>query len=285
MCVHALRIGRDHGCALAALFPFRTSFYASLGFALVGTLFRHRFDPVDLPVYPGWDRVRRAEDHAGLRGLYQRAARASTGLIDRPDLAWRFLADPNSSAYVHVDPTGRPTGYVVVKVRAGPKSDRLRIVELVALDRASHEALLGWIAAQRDQFREIVYDALPGEALDRRLRHPRRPSSGRPRGLWFDTATMLRGPMLRLLDPAAVQGSDDRVGFGLLDTELPGSAGRWVAGRRVGGPGDAVRGEEVMGPGEAADRLVHGQLPGQLPPPEGWCPIPFGDEFRLLDEF
>ena len=285
MCVHALRIGREKGCVLAALFPFRTSFYAHLGFALVGTLLRHRFDPVDLPVYPGWDRVRRAEDANELRGIYQRAARCSTGMIERPELAWRFLADPNSAAYVHVDPTGKPTGYVVAQVRAGRKSDRLRVVELVALDRGSHDALLGWISAQRDQFREVLYDALPGEAMDRRLRHPRRPSSGRPRGLWFDTATMLRGPMLRLLDPGAVQGGDARVGFGLLDTELPGSAGRWVAGRRVGGPADALHGEEVMGPGEAADRLVHGRLPGQLAPPEGWCPIPFGDEFRLLDEF
>jgi predicted N-acetyltransferase YhbS len=285
MCAHALRIGRERGCVIAALFPFRTSFYADLGFALVGTLLRHRFDPGDLPTYPGWDRVRRAEDPAELRSIYQRAARGSTGLIDRPELAWRFLADPNASAFVHHDPAGKPTGYAVVQVRPGAAADRLRVVELVALDRAAHEGLLGWISSQRDQFREIVYDALPGEGLDRRLRHPRRRGSGRPRGLWFDSGTLLRGPMLRLLAPNAVQGGDARVGFGLLDTELPGCAGRWVAGRRAGGPGDTLPGEEVMGPGEAADRLVHGRLPGQLPPPEGWCPIPFGEEFRLLDEF
>ena len=159
------------------------------------------------------------------------------------------------------------------------------MVELVALDRVAHDALLGWVASQRDQFREVVYDALPGEALDRRLRHPRRRGSGRPRGLWFETARVLRGPMLRLLAPDAVQGADDRRGFGLLDTELPGSAGRWVAGRRVGGPADALGGEEVMGPGEAAERMIQGRLPGQLPPPQGWAPVPFGDEFRLLDEF
>ena len=28
-----------------------------------------------------------------------------------------------------------------------------------------------------------------------------------------------------------------------------------------------------------------GTLPGQRPPPEGWSPIPFGEEFRMLDEF
>ena len=285
MCVHALRIGRERGAVLAALYPFRTSFYASLGFALVGSLLRHRFDPSDLPLYSGWDRVRRADDPAELRALYQRAARAASGLIDRPDLAWQFLAGPNTSAYVHDDAAGKATGYIVVRVKPGAASDRLRVVELVALDRATHDALLGWISAQRDQFREVVYDALASEAMDRRLRHPRRPGSGRPRGLWFDAATLMRGPMLRLLSPSAVQASDDRIGFGLLDTDLPSSAGRWVGGRRVGGPAAALQGGEVMGPGEAAERLVHGRLPGQLPPPEGWCPIPFGDEFRLLDEF
>src|SRR4029453_17013247 len=102
----------------------------------------------------------------------------------------------NTSAYVHDDPTGKPTGYVVVQVRPGPAADRLRIVEMVALDRAFHDGLLGWVSAQRDQFRQVVYDALAGEAMDRRLRHPRRPGSGRPRGLWFDAATLLRGPVV-----------------------------------------------------------------------------------------
>src|SRR5689334_23940630 len=31
MCVHALRLARERGCVLAALYPFRTSFYAGLG--------------------------------------------------------------------------------------------------------------------------------------------------------------------------------------------------------------------------------------------------------------
>lgn len=285
MCVQALRIGHERGCVLAALYPFRTSFYARMGFSLVGTLLRHRFDPADLPLYPGWDRVRRAETQAEVRAIYQRAARASTGLIDRPELAWRFLSDPNTAAYLHLDSVGRATGYLIVRFRSRRAGDLMRVIELVALDRASHDALLGWIAAQRDQFRDVVYDALPGEALDRRLRHARRPGSGRPRGLWLDTATLLRGPMLRLLSPEAVQGRDEREGFGLLDSELSASAGRWVAGRRVGGPADALRGEQVMGPGEAAERFILGTLPGQVPPPPGWQPIPFGDEFRLLDEF
>ena len=285
MCVQALRIGRERGSVFALLFPFRTSFYAELGFTLVGTLLRYRFHPGDLPLYPGWDRVRRADHPSEVRPLYERAARGSNGLIDRPELAWRFLAAPGSSAYVHVDLGGQPSGYVVARIRATPMGDRLRVVELVALDRNGHDALLGWISAQRDQFRSVLYDALPGEAFDRRLRDPRRPGSGRPRGLWMETATLLRGPMLRLLDPAAIQGDDERAGFGLLDTELPESAGRWVGGVRLGGAADALCGEEVMGPGEAGERFVLGRLPGQLAPPLGWEPVPYRGEFRLLDEF
>ena len=285
MCLQALRIGRERGSVLAALYPFRTSFYAQLGFALVGTLHRYRFDPRDLPLYEGWDRVRRATDPEDVRAIYQRAARASTGLIDRPELAWRFLSDSATAAWVHHDPSGRATGYLVTRSRARRGGDRLRVVEMLALDRAAHDGLLGGIAAQRDQFHEVVYDALPGEALDQRLRHARRPGSGRPRGLWLDAATVLRGPMLRLLAPAAAQADVTGVGFGLLDGDLPECSGRWVGGRRVGGPGDAQPGEQVMGPGEAAERFLLGTLPGQAPPPSGWGPIPYGEEFRLLDEF
>ena len=72
MCVQALRIGRERGCVLGALFPFRTSFYADLGFSLIGTLLRHRFGPDEL------------------RALYPAVARGSTELIERPELAGAF---------------------------------------------------------------------------------------------------------------------------------------------------------------------------------------------------
>ena len=161
----------------------------------------------------------------------------------------------------------------------------MRVLELTALDRPAHEALLGWISAQRDQFGTVLYDALPGEGIDRRLRHARRAGTGRPRGLWMDTAALLRGPMLRLLDPMAAQDEDSGAGFGLLDPDLPEIVGRWVGGRGTGGPADARPGEEVMGPGAAGERFLMGTLPGQRPPREGWSPIPFGEEFRMLDEF
>jgi predicted N-acetyltransferase YhbS len=284
MCVHALRIGRERGCVLAALFPFRTSFYADLGFSLVGALHRYRFAPADLPLYPGWERVRRAREPGELRGIYYAAARGSTGLIDRPDQAWRFLADARTAAWVYYAEAGQPTGYLVTRVARGRQGDRLRVLELLALDQGAHEALLGWLSAQRDQFSVIVYDALPVERIDRRLRHARRVGSGRPRGLWMDTAALLRGPMLRLLDPAAVQDEASPAAFGLLDADLPASAGRWVGGCRAGGPADARPGEEVMGPGEAAERFLSGALPGQRQP-DHWRPIPFGEEFRMMDEF
>lgn len=285
MCVHALAMGRARGCVLAALYPFRTSFYSDLGFTLVGALHRYRFAPADLPLYPGWEGVRRVRDAGELRGVYHAAARSSTGLIDRPDAAWRFLADPRTAAFLHHDASGHATGYVVIRLGRGRASERMRVIELVALDESAHQALLGWIAAQRDQFAMVLYDALPGEQLDRRLRHARRAGSVRARGLWMETATLLRGPMVRLLDPAAVQDEASGVGFGLLDPDLAGSAGRWVGGRRAGGPADARPGEHVMGPGEAAERFLAGRLPGQRPPPDGWTPIPFGEEFRMLDEF
>ena len=284
MCVHALQIGRERGSVLSALYPFRSSFYATIGYRLVGSLLRYRFAPADLPVYPGWERVTRGRP-ADVHAVYQLVAKRSTGLIDRPEMAWRFLSDSRVSAWVHMDTEGRPTGYAVTRQqRSKKKVDRLRIVELLALDRASHEALLGWVAAQQDRFPEVVYDALPGEGLDHRLRHARRIGAGRPRGLWMDSAALLRGPMLRLLDPSAVQSGDAAEGFALRDDQVPENSGYWKGGRSIA-KADSARDGEMLGPGEAAERFLAGTLPGQIPPPEGWPPIPFGEEFRLLDEF
>lgn len=281
MCTHALRIGRSRGAVLAALYPFRTSFYAALGFGLVGTLHRHRFVPSDLPLYPGWERVTRLRGPGEVRAVYEAAAARSTGLVGRPEAAWRFLHDPRVGVFVHPEAGGDVTGYVVTRTQRGRAGQRLRVVELVALDLAAYEALLGWISAQGDQFAEVVHDALPGERLEARLRDARRIGGGRPRGLWMDAGAVLFGPMLRLLDPAAVQARDAEEGFSLADLQLPENTGWWRGGKRL----EPAAGAQAVGPGEAAARFLAGTLPGEIAPPPGWSPVPFGEEFRLLDEF
>lgn len=299
MCRAALEIARERGDVLSALFPFRTSFYRDLGYTLAGSLHRYRFHPSELTTYPGWDRVVRDPEH-GLeqaRALYARVAADTNGLLERSQRVWGFLDEPNTYLYLHRNEHGEATGYVVVKGRGGPP-DRatLRVVELVAQDREAYLALLGWLSVQRDQWARVIYDAVPGENFMRRLSHPRTHGSGNPRGLWFHSAHLLRGPMLRIVNlekfldggggsaPPRGMAEDAATPVQVRDAQLPGNQGVWQEGARVSEALDPGRGG-ILSIGEATALAVEGRLPGQPAPPEGWSPNLGLWEYRLLDEF
>ena len=301
MCIKALRIARDRGDVFCALYPFRTSFYRDLGFALAGEIHRYRFSAESLPIYPGWDRVVRCpgETRELAREVYARVAPTTNGLFQRTERMFSFLAIPGTYLYVHRNLRGEPTGYVAVRGRGGPpERSRLRVLELLAQDREAYLALVGWLSVQRDQWGTIVYDALPGEDFHQRLDHPRIEGSGNPRGLWFNSAQILRGPMVRVLNLEAImnpEGVGARVDgpsrFQLpdgsiqgRDLHLPENQGTWHGGSQGGPNLDATQGP-VMSPGEVVTEFVRGRLPGQPRPPEGWTPNLNLTDLRVLDEF
>ena len=286
ICVDALREGRRRGDVLSLLYPFRVSFYAGMGYALAGELHHCRFRPEQLPLYAGWDKVARAEegDHADVRALYHRVAARSSGMLERSRSAWRAHLNARRRIYLYRPDTNEGvTGYAIVA--AGPRRNRatLHVQELLWEDQESYRALLGWLSAQRDQYARVTYDALPSEELHRHFAHPRTERARAARGLWFETARVLRGPMLRLLDVGALQGKGLAEELGVLDRELPENQGRWRGGKRVGT--DAAAGDNCLTIDDAARAFLAGSLPGQAPAPDGWRPIVAGDPFRLLDEF
>lgn len=285
ICSAALKEARERGDVLSLLYPFRVSFYRDLGYVLAGELHRYRFRPADLPAYEGWERVRQATelDFGGIEDCYRRVASRSNGMLDRGPGAWRSLRSQTTDFFLYRDEaTDSVSGYVAL-ARGRWKADRptLRVRELVCADGEAYRALLGWVSVQRDQYASATYDASPSESFFRRLPHPRTEGSGRPRGLWFESARILRGPMLRVLDVGGVLASGGGDELAVDDPELPENSGLWRGGRRVGElEPDAV----ALSIGEVALRFLAGELPGQPPPPEGWTPCGPGD-FRLLDEF
>lgn len=301
MCIDALEIARKRGDVLCALYPFRTSFYRELGFVLAGALHRYRFHAPDLPIYPGWDRVARVPDgsYTHAREIYDRVGARTNGFLVRTERMWGFLNRPGTYVYLHSDERGRPTGYVVVRGRGGPpERSRLRVVELVAEDRSAYLGLLGWLSVQRDQWGTIVYDAFAGEDFHQRLAHPRTEGTGAPRGLWFHSAQILRGPMLRILDLRAVmeanpgaprvEGDPELLVNGeclqVRDLQLPENQGRWKGGQ----PGEHAL-DPSQGPihsiADVTSLYLRGTLPGQPLPPEGWSPNLGLTGLRFLDEF
>ncbi len=244
LCRNAIRIARERGDVVSVLYPFRPGFYRRLGWGYVGRLHAHRFAPAQLVV----DRdaaaaVRPAEsaDRHALQSCYARVARASHGPIARSENVWhQHLGGHAYAAVVERKGSDSVGGYViVVPGRQRVNADRrLRIRELVAEDRDAYHSLLAWIAAQRDQWPQATYEARPDEHFERWLDDPRPPRFPKPsRPLWDPIATILRGPMLRVLDvPAALQArrwaptaGTLRLRIEVRDAELPENLGPWLA--------------------------------------------------------
>jgi len=270
MCREALRIGAEKGDLLSALFPFRVGFYARLDYALAGRLERYRFRPEALPLFPERERVVRLSTEEAMEKVascYQSLLPRFNGLIRRGAGLWRTHLEEGPVQVWGVVPEGADprgggalSGYLIGHVPP-PRSREtagIRIRELVAADLGSYRGLLGWVSAQRDQWRRVQYDALPGEHFHQLLDDPRIPGRAGARTLWFESATLLRGPMLRVLDVDGVleaSGLDASPDVKALPTRL------------------------------FTELYLSGGLPGQAQALRGWEPALGLPDFRLLDVF
>jgi predicted acetyltransferase len=254
LCRHAMEAARTRGDLLSVLYPFRPDFYERLGWGLVGELHEYRFDAASLPRYDEARHVRPARDAADADAIatcYARVARRSNGPIERDRRIWGWrmageelgVREPVSEAGVASRRSGiilfdrdGVTGYAFLRRRG----DRVDVREMVAESEESYRGLLGRIARQADRWALVRHAARIEERLGDRLTDPRPPGSGRARELYFPTARLIRGPMLRLLNvPGALplrryfDADPDRprdetiVDILLADQQMEANAGLW----------------------------------------------------------
>ena len=298
LCRAALRLGRERGDLLSALYPFRVDYYARLGFTLAGEFHRYRFPPASLPLFPGWERIRMLvpdERIPRIPRFYASLLPRLHGVAHRTPAMWEFLKEEETQVWglgSRDGEDGELEGYMVTDShpRRRGRGAELRVRELLVEDADGYRAFLGWLSAQRDQWTEIIYDALPGERLQQVLSHPRLPGTGTGRGLWFPSATILRGPMLRILrlpDVLARLGFREGAVLDVRDAEFPENSGRW-SGSGEQDP-QRVRGRAIEGAlpiSLVTGLLAEGELPG-LPPPAAsrFDPVMGIRDFRILDVF
>jgi predicted acetyltransferase len=255
---------RERGDVGSALFPFRAAFYEGLGYGLAGEAHQYQVPPSLLPdSKPERLRVRLVdgeEDEAAMRALYREAAEhLQTGQLDRTERNWtRSWGREDLAAVLYRGEDGTPEGYAIVRYRADLPVDRrfIEVEERVWLTLGAQRGIYGWLSTLGDQWREVVYRAHPEEGFGDRLAEPRLPLLSAPSwGLWFPSATLLRGPMFRVLHvPDALRlrrvAPEEALSVVLeiTDRQLPDNDGPWRVrieeGRmeveRGGGAADAV---------------------------------------------
>lgn len=233
---------RERGDVASALYPFRASFYEGLGYGLAGEAHQYQFPPQLLPDDRAARRqvrmVRTKGDFEAMRAVYDAGVALQTGHLDRTERAWgKVWGDDDRAAVVYHGETG-PEGYAIVRYRADlPLTERyLEVEERIWLTLNAQRGLYAWMSTLGDQWREIVYRAHPEEGFGDRLSEPRLPLLSNPGwGLWFPSATLLRGPMFRLLDvPEAMRirtlSSDVQLRLVLVvdDEQVPDNRGPWL---------------------------------------------------------
>ena len=200
---------RERGDVGSALYPFRASFYENLGYGLAGEAHQYQLPPALLPECRE-ERLRMRlvdgpEDEAAMRAIYARVAREHmTGQLERSERAWRGVwGGEDRAAVLHIGDDGEPEGYAIVRYRADlPVTTRfLEVEERGWLTLGARRGIYAWLSSMGDQWRELVYRAHPEEGLGDSLSEPRLPLLANPGwGLWFPSATLMRGPMFRVLD-------------------------------------------------------------------------------------
>jgi predicted acetyltransferase len=234
---------RERGDVASALFPFRAAFYESLGYGLAGEAHQYQVPPSLLPD----DRVERMrvrlvdgeDDEAAMRAVYREAARhLQTGQLDRNERNWtKAWKRDDLAAVIYWGESGEAEGYAIVRYRADLPVDRrfIEVEERAWLTLPAQRGIYAWLSSLGDQWREVVYRAHPEEHFGDRLNEPRLPLLSAPSwGLWFPSATLLRGPMFRLLDVKTalemrpvVAGQDLTVVLEVDDAQIAENRGPW----------------------------------------------------------
>lgn len=237
----ALNAAHERGDVAAALYPFRTSFYENLGFGRAGHALQYQIAADTLPDSEERFRVELLDDDAS-RGealdVYGAWARGQTGQLLRSERVWAGLCTaPDRALAGYRAADGRLAGYALVTYRTDlPRRDRfLEVEELVWTSPGARRGLYGWLSSLGDQWEHLLLRALPSHQLGEWTSEPRLPHGAAPLwGLWEPAATLLMGPMFRIIDMRGAwtqrrvaADAALAVSLDVHDAQLPANSGVW----------------------------------------------------------
>lgn len=200
---------RSRGEALSMLYAFKLGYYRRFGYGLCERVEQLRVHPSQLP--PSRRRASVTEMAPGrdmdtLRALYERSREGTTGPLTRDDYWWeaRALSGAPEGAVYRDPATGEAQGYALWNVPAQPEFPRqeMHVRELVALSPEAHEGLLGFLAAQGEQYAMVTLWTPPGASVPWLVEHGL--VDGPAPWLRYDPMAVVHaGAMARVVDVAA----------------------------------------------------------------------------------
>jgi predicted acetyltransferase len=237
---HALRTAVERGDVASGLYAFRNSYYQKLGYGAAGIALQYLVPPEALPASAERERVERieGEQRTEALALYNDWIRTQNGQLERNARMWEHAYSATNTALLgYRNAHGALEGYALVVYRADlPVTERfLEVNELVWTTDAARRGLFGWLASLSDQWQRVLLRALPSHHLGEILRDPVLPRGSAPLwGLYVPSATLLIGPMFRLLDPGTAWRQRRvhtphamSVGLHVVDGQIGENSGDW----------------------------------------------------------
>jgi predicted acetyltransferase len=169
-----LRLGRERGCILSALMPFRVSYYEHFGYGLVERRSEWTIPLSILPAGPcdGW-RFIQPDDRPALAAAWQDAVVAGQCDIERDGQRWISRQGKEEEGMVVVDrpdPAGPVLAYALLLHQPAPPKNLLNVADWCAASPASFRGLLCFLATLRDQYSSVVVTTPADWQLNRMLR-------------------------------------------------------------------------------------------------------------------
>ena len=268
--LHHLHVASDvRGDALTMLYAFRQRFYARQGYGSSSSRRRLMIDPASIPT--SWralarGRVRRArgEDKDAIRAAYERAAIKTSGWLTRSETFWeRHLARERRHFLVADRPAregGGMSGYVAFELTQDEPhaATTLTVDEIAADDDTTRLALLGALAAMRDQVVELELEVDANDPIE----HALVDSDGRRFGngaVEHDLGLVVGGPMVRVEDVTRAIEARGYAADGTLDVVVHAGGERSERGVAEGdGAADEIAVSVRVGDGRAEVSAARG---------------------------
>ncbi|HET9492913.1 MAG TPA: GNAT family N-acetyltransferase [Chloroflexia bacterium] len=235
------------GWALSSLYPATVEYYRRVGYERAGYFIQYELavDAIDAGDRALTVRPASENDLEVMKALYERRARVSAGVLQRPEWMWtgRPLLPEQREHRMIIERDGQPEGYVVFRQAA--RTDPLRVSDVCVLTRQAARRVLTVFATFRSMVEMVRWNGGP---LDPVLYALQEPGIGTTRERV--TRPIVIDWMLRIVDVRKAleargypAGLEAEMHFELEDDMLPANSGR-VTLTVSGGKGEAREGGE-----------------------------------------
>lgn len=159
---HTLEELYTQGVPTSALYPATQRLYRKAGYEQAGSfcIWEIKSQSIQVQDQPLPLQSVVASNHEIFYDLYQKQAKATHGYLDRNQVIWQGLIEPNNKENVYgylIGDKDQPQGYIIFSQHSEQDSTTLRVRDWVILTPAAAQTFWSFVANHRTQIKQVVW--------------------------------------------------------------------------------------------------------------------------------